>query len=172
VTAAGRRARTTTGSPASGASVRISGSEVRVRAQVRRMDNYSAHADQGELLDWVAHRSPISGTLFLDHGELDGLEAMRRELQRRVPELTVCLPKIGETYSLPSGNAARRLTTGRPDAESAIGRDWQNAYAELVSGLKGDLGLIPEERRQEAIDRLREVLRSYNAFRDNHRAES
>jgi metallo-beta-lactamase family protein len=110
--------------------------------------------------------------LFLDHGELDGLEAMRRELQRRVPELTVCLPKIGETYSLPSGNAARRLTTGRPNAESAIGRDWRNAYAELVSGLKGDLGLIPEERRQEAIDQLREVLRSYNAFRDNHRAES
>jgi metallo-beta-lactamase family protein len=149
--------------------VRISGTDVQVRAQVRRIDNYSAHADQSELLDWVDHRGPIAGTLFLDHGEADGLEAMRRELQRRQPRLTVCLPRIGETYSLAAAKPARRLTTGRPEAQRAVGRDWQNAYADLVSGLKGDLGKIPEDRRQEAIERLREVLRSYNAFRDSHR---
>lgn len=152
--------------------VRISGTDVQVRAQIRRIDNYSAHADQSELLDWIGHRGPISGTLFLDHGEADGLEAMRKELQRRQPELTVCLPKIGETYSLSAAKAARRLTTGRAEAQRAVGRDWQNAYADLVSGLKGDLGRIPEARRQETIDRLREVLRSYNAFRHNHRGHA
>jgi metallo-beta-lactamase family protein len=149
--------------------VRISGTDVQVRAQIRRVDNYSAHADQSELLDWIEHRSPISGTLFLDHGEADGLEAMRKELQRRDPDLTVCLPKIGETYSLGTATAARRLSTGRLEAQKAIGPDWQNAYADLVSGLKEDLGRIPQDRRQEAIERLRQVLRSYNDFRDNHR---
>ena len=146
--------------------VRISGTDVQVRAQIKRIDTYSAHADQSELLDWIDRRGPISGTLFLDHGESEGLEAMRRDLQRRQPDLNVRLPRIGESYSLAAGREARRLTTGRLDAQSAVGRDWQNAYADLVTGLKSDLARIPEDNRQEAIDRLRQVLRSYAEFRE------
>nr|WP_243415003.1 MBL fold metallo-hydrolase [Altererythrobacter segetis] len=149
--------------------VRISGTDVQVRAQIRRIDNYSAHADQSELLDWIVHRAPISGTLFLDHGESEGLEAMRRELQQREPDLNVRLPKIGESYALSVRQKARRLTTGLPGAQRAVGQDWQNAYADLVTGLKSDLGRIPEDHRQEAIERLRQVLRSYTHFRDNRR---
>jgi hypothetical protein len=149
--------------------VRISGTDVKVRAQIRQIDHYSAHADQSELLDWVSRREPISGTLFLDHGEFEGIEAMRKELQRRKSQLNARLPKIGETYALVRGQEAKRLTTGRADVQSAVGLGWQNAYADLVSGLKSDLGRIPDERRQEAIERLRAVLRSYSAFRDGRR---
>jgi metallo-beta-lactamase family protein len=152
--------------------VRISGTDVQVRAQIRRIDNYSAHADQSELLDWISCRRPISGTLFLDHGESDGLEAMRRELQHREPDLNVRLPKIGESYALRSGHAARRLTTGRIEVQNAVGRDWQNAYADLVTGLKSDLGQIPEGHRQEAIERLHQVLRSYTTFRNERRRKA
>lgn len=149
--------------------VRISGNDVQVRAQIRRIDNYSAHADQSELLDWVSHREPISGTLFLDHGEAEGLEAMRKELQKRETGLNVRLPKIGESYGLAPRAAAKRLTTGSLEAQEAVGRDWQNAYAALVSGLKSDLSRIPAPQRQEAIERLRQVLQSYTAFRDSRR---
>ena len=58
--------------------VRISGKDVAVRAQIRRIDSYSAHADQGELLDWIADRAPILGGLFLTHGEAAGQEVLRR----------------------------------------------------------------------------------------------
>jgi len=149
--------------------VRISGADVRVQAQVRRIDNYSAHADHSELLDWIRCRGPISGSLFLDHGEVEGLEAMRVELQKRQPRLEVRLPRIGETFGLVPGEPASRLTTGSLAAQNAVGRDWQNAYADLVTGLKGDLGRIPEAHRQEAIERLRKVLESYNSFRDGRR---
>lgn len=49
--------------------VKISGTDVNVRAHIRRLDSYSAHADQAELLDWIKERKPISGSLFLTHGE-------------------------------------------------------------------------------------------------------
>lgn len=149
--------------------VRISGTDIQVRAQIRRIDNYSAHADQDELLDWVSRRTPIAGTLFFDHGEADGLEAMRKEIQRRDPDLNVILPKIGETFALAPREAARRLSAGRLDAQQAVGRDWQNAYADLVSGLKSELNRIPTQQRQEAIERLREVLASYRTFQHDHR---
>ena len=36
--------------------VRISGHDVRVRAQIRQIDSYSAHADRDELAEWIADR--------------------------------------------------------------------------------------------------------------------
>lgn len=149
--------------------VRISGTDVRVRAQIRRIDSYSAHADQGELLDWIERRGPISGTLFLDHGESAAMEAMRRELQRCAPGLAVRLPQIGEHYALAPGKPAKRTRTGRSDLEQAIGRDWQNAYADFATSLKRELADLRSNReRDEAIARMREVLRSY----EDHRASS
>lgn len=144
--------------------VRISGNDVRVRAQIRHIHSYSAHADQTELLDWIDERSPVSGSLFLDHGEPGALEAMRRELQRRQPDLNVRLPQIGERYSLPPGEPAKRLETGRTDLEEALGQDWQNTYADFATSLKAELAqLRSDQQRQEALEKMRHVLKSYNA---------
>ncbi|WP_336980636.1 MBL fold metallo-hydrolase [Altererythrobacter fulvus] len=147
--------------------VRISGAEVRVRAQIRRIDHYSAHADQGELLAWIAARAPIFGSLLLDHGEPEGMEGMRRELQRVMPDLTVRLPELGETFGLAPGKPAKRIATGNIAAQQAVGRDWQNEYAAFVTGLKGELAHIHDERRrEEALAKLREVLESYKEFKN------
>ncbi|WP_324827929.1 MBL fold metallo-hydrolase [Qipengyuania zhejiangensis] len=150
-------------------SVRISGNDIHIRAQIRRIDSYSAHADQGELLEWIAARAPIAGNLFLTHGEPEAMETLRRELQRRDPDLTVKLPLLGETYALSAGAAAKRVSTGRADLQQATGRDWQNSYAEFVSDLKGQLHRIRDEkRRQEALEEMRRVLDSYAEFKRNH----
>ncbi len=152
--------------------VRISGNDVRVKAQIRRIDQYSAHADKDELLDWIAQRGPISGNLFLDHGEPPAMEEMRRELQRRAPELAVRIPQIGESYALRPGKAAKRIGTGLPDIQQAIGRDWQNTYAEFVTGLKTRLNAIHDQRqRQHAIDDMRRVLDSYTEAKKDQRTK-
>ncbi|TIX50716.1 MBL fold metallo-hydrolase [Alteraurantiacibacter aquimixticola] len=144
--------------------VRISGNDVRVRAQIRHIHSYSAHADQRELLEWVEERSPISGSLFLDHGEPAALEAMRRELQRRQPDLNVKLPQIGEKYLLSPSAPAKRLETGRSDLTEVLGHDWQNTYADFATSLKADLAKLRSDRqRQEALEQMRRVLASYNA---------
>jgi metallo-beta-lactamase family protein len=147
--------------------VRISGNDVRVRAQIRQIETYSAHADQRELLAWIAAREPIAGTLFLDHGEAQAMEALRRELQRRDPSLNVRLPLIGESFELPVVQPARRTATGRTDLGEALERDWQNAYADFASSLKKQLDRIESDReRSEAISRMRAVLAGYTAHRD------
>lgn len=142
--------------------VRISGQDVRVRAAIRRIDSYSAHADQGELLDWIAARAPIKGSVVLVHGENGALETMRELAQTRAPDAAMVVPQIGETWGLPAGAPARRLATGRTDLAQVLGDDWQNAYARFVTGLKRELARIDsEEARREALARMREVLDSY-----------
>jgi metallo-beta-lactamase family protein len=153
--------------------VRISGQDVIVRASIRRIDSYSAHADQGELVEWIAGRAPIAGSLFLIHGEEPALEALRKLAVERLGGTNVLLPEIGETWALPPGAAARRLHTGRTDLTQALGRDWQNAYAQLVTGLKRDLAAIDNARqREEAIAAMRKVLDSYTRHRAEKHARS
>lgn len=148
--------------------VRISGRDVRVRAQIRHLDCYSAHADQRELRDWILARRPISGGLFLVHGEYLALEEMRRLLQSLAPELEVKLPEIGEAYALMAGQPARRTATGRMEAVSAVARDWQNDYADFTTSLKRELAKIQNaQARQQAIEEMRRVLESYK----DHRAK-
>ena len=150
--------------------VRISGEDVRVRAQIRVIQSYSAHADQDELLSWIDQRMPIAGTLFLDHGETEAQETMRRELQRRHPELEVRIPEIGEEYVLPPGEPAMRSATGRVDIDEALGRDWQNAYAAFATSLKQDLARLASDReREKAIAQMRQVLQSYADHRERRR---
>lgn len=153
--------------------VRISGKDVKVRAQIRSIQSYSAHADKTELLDWIEERFPIAGSLFLDHGEQRASEELRRELQRRHPHLSVRLPQIGERYALPPGEPAKRLETGRTDLAEIIGEDWQNEYADFATSLKAELAKLRSDRqRAEALEKMRGVLQSYNAFRERNSRET
>lgn len=143
--------------------VKISGRDVMVRAQIRRIDSYSAHADQSELLTWLKERGPIMGSLLLGHGEKGAIDELRKlaEAQKLAP--SVIVPEIGETYELKAGEPARRTRTGRPELQQAVGRDWQNSYADLATSLKRRLGNIRDSKdRQKAIDEMRAVLDSYS----------
>lgn len=152
--------------------VRISGKDVRVRAQIRSIDSYSAHADQRQLLEWIGDRMPIAGSLFLDHGEAKALETLRRKLQEIHPDLKVRAPKIGERYELPAGQPAKRLQTGRTDIAELTGEDWQNDYADFATSLKKHLLELHDNRqRDEALRKMREVLQSYHAHRQRNKGQ-
>lgn len=149
--------------------VRISGRDVAVRAEVRRIDSYSAHADKDELIDWVKARQPIVGSLFLTHGEDAALESLRDALSPVVG--SVLIPEIGERYALGAGAPAKRLATGRADLRPLLARDWQNDYAAFAVNLKHDLQRIESARaRAEVIARMRDVLDSYASHRKKRRA--
>jgi metallo-beta-lactamase family protein len=139
--------------------VRMSGRDVSVRAQVRHIDSYSAHADQTELLDWIAAAGPIAGSLFLDHGEAGAIDALAVAARERGLAPDVITPELGDCHVVAAGQAARRVKRGRQQLRTAVGRDWQNDYADLASGLKQRLGAIRDDRaRQRAIARMRRIL--------------
>lgn len=144
--------------------VRISGRDVAVRARIRRIDSYSAHADRGELIAWTRARQPIAGGLFLTHGEPGALAALRQGAAGLAPN--VMIPEIGETWSLPAGAPPKLLKSGRTELRPVLQHDWQNDYADLATQLKQRLQRIDGERnRREAIARIRDVLDRYGSAR-------
>lgn len=148
--------------------VRISGRDVAVRATIRRIDSYSAHADRSELLAWIEARRPVLGSLFLTHGEDAAIDALRKAAETFLP--SVIAPALGERYALPANAPARRLATGRTDLQALVSHDWQNDYADLAVNLKHDLQRIEgAARRAEAIARIRDVLDRYGEVREERR---
>lgn len=153
--------------------VRISGHDVVVKAQVRRIDSYSAHADQEDLLRWMDARKPIEGSLFLTHGESGSTEALRRLAQAADLTQSIILPRIGESYALSKGTPARRLKTGRIEMQEAVTRDWQNDYADFATRLKRELAEIESaSARREALARMSAVLQSFRHHRTARHSRS
>jgi metallo-beta-lactamase family protein len=79
--------------------VRIFGEPYSVRAQVREISGFSAHADQDELLQWVEGSSgDRRPQVFLVHGDVDQLQPLGAKLgQRGYP---VSIPQWGDTFEL------------------------------------------------------------------------
>ncbi len=150
--------------------VRVSGKDINVRAAIRRIESYSAHADRDELAAWIAGRVPIRGGLFLDHGETEAVEALRLLVQQQVAGLPVLAPAIGECFALASGKAPKRIETGRVDLAALAGEDWQNDYADFAANLKHNLAHIRSEAgRRKALEEMRRVLAGYEAARSEQK---
>ncbi len=153
--------------------VRISGEDIDVRARIRRIDSYSAHADRDELHAWIAGRRPITGSLFLDHGEPEAIASLSALVQSDDAAAHIVTPQIGETYVLPPSAPAKRTQTGRVDMHALSGSDWQNDYADFTANLRQHLGRIrSEQRRREALADMRRILESYEMFRDERKKRS
>ncbi|GAB6181949.1 MBL fold metallo-hydrolase [Desulfotomaculum defluvii] len=58
--------------------VRIHGEEVAVKAEIRHIDGYSAHADQPALLNWVKQFSKDLKKVFVVHGETTAAAELTR----------------------------------------------------------------------------------------------
>ncbi len=72
--------------------IKIHGAYLPLRAEVRHIDNLSAHADADELLDWLAPCARAPRQVFITHGEPDAADALRLRITDqlgwacRVPE--------------------------------------------------------------------------------------
>ncbi len=79
--------------------VSIFGDPVPVRANVEKLNELSAHADQGELLQWLAPIAPKLKKIFLVHGEPSQAEVLVRAIRERF-DIEAMIPSPGDTFEL------------------------------------------------------------------------
>jgi metallo-beta-lactamase family protein len=79
--------------------VNILGEPMWVRAQVESIDSLSGHADQQELLDWMAPVAPTLKKVFLVHGELEAMQVLKGKIEERYKLEVVC-PKRGDRFEV------------------------------------------------------------------------
>jgi len=146
--------------------VRIHGQEVSVKARIRSVDFYSAHADREQIVEWIRERFPVAGGIFLSHGEQSVIEALRsRLIKTKLDADRLFVPQLDEVFDLATDGApVRHLDRPRLDptsvSETAVS-DWHNDYAALLLELANDLRTLPdvETRRRLLVD-LRRTLKN------------
>ena len=141
--------------------VRIHGHQVPVRAHIRTISNYSAHADHSELIDWIKERLPAHGAVFLTHGENEGRAAMRDALVKLgLGGDQVIAPLLDDAFELKSaGIAAVTKPEERRIDLTQFSRDWHNEFADFSIQLSQKLHAAKTDKeRLELMNALQKAL--------------
>ena len=64
--------------------IKIHGEYIPVRAEVHMLENLSAHADAGEILEWLKGFASPPRNTFITHGEPDAADALRKRIQEEL----------------------------------------------------------------------------------------
>jgi metallo-beta-lactamase family protein len=78
--------------------LRIYGRDVPILAQVHSLEMLSAHADAGQIVDWMRTAPHPPRALYLTHGEPHAADALRTRIQRTLG-WRAQVPEFGETVS-------------------------------------------------------------------------
>ena len=130
--------------------VRIHGGTYPVRAQIRTIGNYSAHADHEELIKWISERLPAHGALFLTHGEDGPRAAMVKDIKSfGLTEKQIVMPVLDDEFELTaSGIRARNVPVSSRIEPDQMARDWNNVYAEFSIALGERLARASSDRER------------------------
>lgn len=83
-------------------SIKIHGEYVPVRAEVQMLGNLSAHADAGEILEWLAGFEQAPRRTFITHGEPAAADALRHRIEEQL-HWSCSIPDYLERVNLSSG---------------------------------------------------------------------
>ena len=134
--------------------VRIHSELVPVRAQVRSLGNYSAHADHSELVNWVTRRLPAHGAIFLTHGEDEERAALKAALMHDdgLGADQVITPLLDDAFELRAeGIASVERPAQRRVDFTQVTSDWHNAYASFIIDLSHQLQSAPDDAKRIAV---------------------
>ncbi len=79
--------------------VRLFGETLEVKAQVSRIEGFSAHADREELLEWLAGVQQAPRRVFITHGEEDAARSFAAAL-KKARGWPTAIPEYGDAYEL------------------------------------------------------------------------
>ncbi|MFN3400034.1 MAG: MBL fold metallo-hydrolase RNA specificity domain-containing protein [Ferrovibrio sp.] len=144
---------------------RIHGTLVPIRAAIRSIGNYSAHADHSELMAWIKERLPAHGAIFLTHGEDEERAALRSAIiEIGIGGDQVILPLLDDYFELTAAGvgAKARPATPRIDPQQ-VHSDWHNAFADFTIRLSQKLQSGSEAEKLAVMQALQKQLSELGA---------
>ncbi len=145
--------------------VRIHGRDVKVKARIRSLEGYSAHADQKELARWILARRPVRAGIFLNHGEEAARDALRALLIKQgvAPDL-IFAPNLDDSYRIEAGRTPLRGHPRTRAPADQLERDWQNAHVAFCLELDRRLAALDDPKARIAlVERLNAALEAASA---------
>jgi metallo-beta-lactamase family protein len=139
--------------------VKIFRENVSVAAKVFTIGGFSAHADQKDLLDWVAHFDEARPKVFVVHGEQTASETLAREINSRFG-METRVPQWKERLILKPREVVREAPEDAgPDAD--FRQEMLNSVIDLekaVDLMKRRLNKIEADRiSEDDVDSLRYI---------------
>ena len=125
--------------------IQLFGDEIAVRADIRSIEGYSAHADQDELLDWLRGFQKPPREVFVTHGEPVAARTLAGLIQTELG-FKATLPAWRQTFDLLGAEAVDPL---------------QAAYESLTAKLRQVLEDDLTAARRAAITRRMAELEAY-----------
>ena len=141
-------------------SVRIHGAEIAVRARLRSLPHYSAHADRPELVRWVLERQPIRQALLLNHGEDAARAGLAAALEAAGFDRTLIrMPDLDAVYDLSLDRPLQpEPVVPRVPAPARLW-DAANAQARFLLELDARLDAMPDDAaKRRLLERLEAAL--------------
>ena len=144
---------------------RIHSTLVPIRATIRSMGNYSAHADHSELMEWIRERLPAHGAIFLTHGEDEERAALRSALmQTGVSGDQVILPLLDDYFELTAAGVAAKAHPATPRIDPMqVHSDWHNAFSDFTIRLSQRLQAGSPEDKLAVMRALQKELDALGA---------
>ncbi len=142
---------------------RISGNDVIVNADIALLEGYSNHADRKGLAQWIKEHGPVSGSVFLVHGEDKALHRLADDLRETKRYTDPVIPALGEIWALQPDAPAELQAPGREDAEQLVApQDWTSRLAALRSSMQQKVRALPSDHdREKMLKALEQALESY-----------
>lgn len=119
--------------------VRIFGDEIAVRAEIRSIEGYSAHADQAGLLEWIENFQNPPQRVFVVHGEPESSSTLAAKIS-----------ELGFNTTVPAWKQTVELTT----LEDPLRAVYSSVSTKLNRLMEADLD---QARREEILRRLTEL---------------
>lgn len=142
--------------------VRLFGEDVAVKAKLFTINGFSAHAGQGQLLEWLGHFQTKDMQVFLVHGEFPAQQVLADLIRERFG-FKVLIPEYLEESTLKTGEVVRRVEY----PEKAAPRiDWGYILEDLdaklaqIKARRMQMESKPWVEQTEIRDRLLDLNRS------------
>lgn len=78
----------------------LDGKSYPVRADIKTIQIFSAHADCDEILEWLSHFENPPKKIFLTHGEIESAQALKQKIEQRFGWSQVIIPKYLDSFDL------------------------------------------------------------------------